>query len=84
MEERKRQVTSGFTHQSCGYLRFHACTAAAASAPVAIQGTNCGLFMFKADRPADLSSGKLYAAKFTQDGAADNFKVSWILLGSGE
>ncbi|WIA30300.1 hypothetical protein OEZ86_000388 [Tetradesmus obliquus] len=46
-------------------------------------GTNCGLFMFKADRPADLSSGKLYAAKFTQDGAADNFKVSWILLGSG-
>jgi hypothetical protein len=40
--------------------------------------------MFKADRPADLSSGKLYAAKWTQDGAADNFKVSWILLGSGE
>jgi hypothetical protein len=40
--------------------------------------------MFKADKAADLSSGKLYAAKWTQDGAADNFKVTWILLGSGE
>jgi hypothetical protein len=40
--------------------------------------------MFKADRAADLSSGKLYAAKWAQDGAADNFKVTWILLGSGE
>jgi hypothetical protein len=40
--------------------------------------------MFKADKAADLSSGKLYAAKWTQDGAADSFKVSWILLGSSE
>lgn len=47
-------------------------------------GTNCGFFMFKADRQADLSSGKLYAAKLTQQGLADNFEVSWILLGSGE
>lgn len=47
-------------------------------------GTNCGFFMFKADRKADLSSGRLYAAKLTQQGAADNFGVSWIYLGRGE
>ncbi|UBM09400.1 PhoX family protein [Cupriavidus metallidurans] len=46
--------------------------------------TNGGLFMFIADRPRDLSSGKLYVAKWHQTsgtgpGAAT---LSWIALGS--
>jgi len=45
--------------------------------------TNGGLFMFIADRAADLSSGTLYVAKWTQTsgigpGAGD---ISWIRLG---
>ncbi|MBF9000242.1 PhoX family protein [Vibrio nitrifigilis] len=45
--------------------------------------TNGGLFMFIADRKRDLSSGKLYVAKWTQvsgkgPGAGD---ISWIKLG---
>ncbi|MBU1467853.1 MAG: PhoX family protein [Gammaproteobacteria bacterium] len=45
--------------------------------------TNSGLFMFIADKARDLSSGKLYVAKWTQisskgPGAGD---ISWIKLG---
>jgi hypothetical protein len=48
-------------------------------------GTNCGLYMFKADKKADLSRGMLYAAKLTQDSqptaSSAAFSVSWIRLG---
>lgn len=48
--------------------------------------TNAGIFMFVADRPADLSSGALYVAKMTQKSAAGDklgdFGVNWIKLGS--
>ncbi len=47
-------------------------------------GAMVGLYMFKADKAEDLSSGSLYAAKFTQT-SADNggaFTLSWINLGS--
>lgn len=48
--------------------------------------TNAGIFMFVADRPADLSSGSLYVAKMTQKSAAGDklgdFEVNWIKLGS--
>lgn len=48
--------------------------------------TNAGIFMFVADRAADLSSGTLYAAKMTQKSAATSqlgdFDVTWIKLGS--
>lgn len=48
--------------------------------------TNAGLFMFVADRPADLSAGTLYVAKATQlPGAALDrggvFELQWIRLG---
>lgn len=48
--------------------------------------TNAGLFMFIADRPADLSSGTLYVAKVSQQSgvAVDKggvFDLSWISLG---
>ncbi|MFW2177551.1 MULTISPECIES: PhoX family protein [unclassified Moraxella] len=55
--------------------------------------TNGGLFMFVADKEADLSAGNLYVAKVTQtspkDGPAKDsqFSVKWIHLGhasSGE
>ncbi|MDU8926388.1 DUF839 domain-containing protein [Alisedimentitalea sp. MJ-SS2] len=43
------------------------------------------LFKFVADKPGDLSSGALYAAKMTQDGTDDpqvaGFDVEWIELG---
>lgn len=47
-------------------------------------GINTGLFMFVADRPGDLSSGTLYAAKWKQTAASDGgaAKLSWIRLGS--
>jgi hypothetical protein len=47
-------------------------------------GTNVGLFMFVADTPADLSSGKLYAAKWTQVDSisAGAATLSWIDMGS--
>jgi len=46
-------------------------------------GTNVGLFMFKADYVQDLSSGTLYAAKFTQTSSVNGgkFNISWINLG---
>ncbi len=46
-------------------------------------GAMVGLFMFKADIAQNLSSGKLYAAKFTQTAAENggSFTVSWIDLG---
>ena len=42
------------------------------------------LFMFIADKAADLSSGTLYGAKMTQTSANDGgtFKLRWIKLGS--
>lgn len=48
-----------------------------------VDATNGGLFMFIADNKRDLSSGKLYVAKWTQTsgkgaGAGD---ISWIKLG---
>ena len=47
-------------------------------------GANVGLFMFVADSAADLSSGKLYAAKWTQTDAtgAGAATLSWIDMGS--
>ncbi|WP_102226755.1 PhoX family protein [Acidimangrovimonas sediminis] len=49
-------------------------------------GTNVGLFMYKADVAGDLSAGTLYAAKWTQTsaegaGAAD---ISWVDLGHAD
>lgn len=48
--------------------------------------TNAGIFMFVADKEADLSSGTLYAAKMTQKSAVGDklgdFDVSWIKLGA--
>lgn len=46
-------------------------------------GTNVGLFMYVADKEADLTAGTLYAAKWTQTsaeagGAAD---ITWVKLG---
>ncbi len=46
-------------------------------------GTNTALFMFIADKPADLSSGTLYAAKWIQTSAKNggSAKLKWISLG---
>ena len=45
--------------------------------------TGGALFMFIADRAADLSSGSLYGAKMTQTSAANggNFTLAWVKLG---
>jgi secreted PhoX family phosphatase len=45
-------------------------------------GTNVGLFMFKADKEEDLSAGTLYAAKLTQASSENggSFNVEWIEL----
>ncbi len=45
-------------------------------------GTNVGLFMFVAKKPADLSEGTLYAAKWIQTDAANGGKadLTWIKL----
>ncbi|HFU77778.1 MAG TPA: DUF839 domain-containing protein, partial [Epsilonproteobacteria bacterium] len=47
-------------------------------------GTNVGLYMFKADTEKDLSAGTLYAAKWTQTSAKDGgaANISWVKLGS--
>ncbi len=49
-------------------------------------GTNVGLFMFVADKPADLSEGTLYAAKWIQVEAANGGKadLTWIKLGHSD
>ena len=46
-------------------------------------GKNTGLFMFVADKAADLSAGTLYAAKVTQTSAENggSFDLDWIRLG---
>ncbi|WP_420225397.1 PhoX family protein [Pigmentiphaga litoralis] len=46
--------------------------------------TNGGLFMFIADKAADLSSGALYVAKWTQTSSAGagSARLSWIKLGN--
>jgi len=48
-------------------------------------GRHVGLFMFVADRPADLSAGTIYAAKWNQVHAknAGKGKLTWIKLGHG-
>src|SRR3954452_21223236 len=47
--------------------------------------TNSGLFMYVADKAADLSAGTLYVAKigegFSIDPASEGAKLSWIRLG---
>lgn len=47
-------------------------------------GTNVGLFMFKADKAKDLSAGTLYAAKWRQTSSANGgvATLSWIKLGA--
>ncbi len=49
-------------------------------------GRYTGLFMFVADRPGDLSSGTLYAAKWVQVSAENGgeAKLEWIRLGHGD
>jgi NAD pyrophosphatase/5'-nucleotidase NadN len=48
-------------------------------------GTNVGLYMFVADKPTDLTSGTLYAAKWEQTSevgvGAGEADISWINLG---
>lgn len=46
-------------------------------------GTNKPFTMFVADRPGDLSSGTLYAARLTQTDAArgGSFDIQWVRLG---
>ncbi len=46
-------------------------------------GTQVGLFMYVADTAKDLSAGTLYAAKWTQEHAANggSAKLSWVKLG---
>ena len=46
-------------------------------------GANAGLYLFIADRPADLTAGMLYAAKWTQQDAKDGGRaeLAWIDLG---
>ena len=56
------------------------------TAYISDDGTNVGLFRFVADKEGDLSSGRLYAAKWNQTsgegaGAAD---IEWIDLGHGD
>lgn len=56
------------------------------TAYISDDGTNVGFFLFIADRPRDLSSGRLYAAKWNQTsaengGAAD---LEWIDLGHAD
>ena len=45
--------------------------------------TNGGLFMFVADKPADLSAGTLYVAKWTQTSSsgAGSATLTWIRIG---
>ena len=56
------------------------------TAYISDDGTNVGFFLFIADQPKDLSSGRLYAAKWVQTsaengGAAD---LEWIDLGHAD
>ena len=47
-------------------------------------GTNCGFYMFIADRAGNLSSGRLYAARMTHNESVGPlyFDVSWVPLHS--
>ncbi|WP_457574826.1 PhoX family protein [Desulfolithobacter sp.] len=49
-------------------------------------GTNVGFFMFVADRPEDLSSGTLYAARWNQkhDANGGYAELDWINLGHAD
>jgi len=46
-------------------------------------GTNEGFYMFIADKPGDLSAGRLYAARWTQESAQDGGRANlqWVSLG---
>ncbi len=44
-------------------------------------GTNGGLFLFIADRPGDLSAGRLYAARWEQAPDGIGAGLSWVDLG---
>ena len=47
-------------------------------------GTNGVMIKFVTDKPADLGSGSLYAAKFIMKGdSKEEFNIEWILLGTG-
>ncbi len=49
-------------------------------------GTNVGFFMFVADKPGDLSSGNLYAAKWNQQHAVGGgyADLEWVNLGHAD
>lgn len=49
-------------------------------------GRDTAMFMFVADRPADLSAGTLYAARWEQISAADggSAKLTWVRLGHSD
>ncbi len=44
-------------------------------------GTNSGFFVFVADRPDDLSAGRLYGSVWTQLDEAGRFELGWVDLG---
>ncbi|NLZ16450.1 MAG: DUF839 domain-containing protein [Desulfobulbaceae bacterium] len=56
------------------------------TAYISDDGTNVGFFLFIADKPKDLSSGKLYAAKWNQISAANGgvADLEWIDLGHAD
>lgn len=56
------------------------------TAYISDDGTNVGLFRFVADRKDDLSSGRLYAAKWVQvsDAGGGAATLDWVDLGHGE
>lgn len=56
------------------------------TAYISDDGTNVGFFLFIADQPKDLSSGKLYAAKWQQISAANSgvAELEWIDLGHAD
>ena len=60
---------------------------AGCDAPRVLDGGFTGMFMFVADRVANLSSGTLYAAKWNQTSPAGtnggSAKLTWIRLGHG-
>jgi secreted PhoX family phosphatase len=56
------------------------------TAYISDDGTNVGFFLFVADRPEDLSSGTLYAARWEQQhaGSGGSALLSWINLGHAD
>ncbi len=56
------------------------------TAYISDDGTNVGLFMYRADAEGDLSAGQLYAAKWVQTSAdgAGTATIEWIDLGHAD